>query len=260
MLDPPRRFWQTDDAMANLPRGFVFRNRRWFLLALALLVFLGFSPFTEPVAVRLASLLNGQVPGPGLVFWEHVCSGLAPTLIGIGAIWRSWGSAYLGTNVVQDRQLHTERLVADGPYRLTRNPLYFGNMFLAVGLGFLVSLPALVVLVAGMWILVRLFICDEEAGLEESGGESYRAYRAAVPRLLPALRPRIPRAGARPRWLQGIGGESLLWMFTVMSCGFAVTLSRAWFNRYLLFAVVITLPLYIWARRHTKKQAAIRSA
>lgn len=260
MLDSNPRFCHTSFPMASQTRSFVFRNRRWFLLALAAVVLLGFAHSANSGADSLPLLLKVYFPGFGIAFWNHACLGLAAALIGIGAFWRTWGSAYLGTNVVQDRKMHTDRLVGDGPYRLTRNPLYLGNMFMVLGLGILLNLSAFLVLVVGMWILVRLFIRDEEAGFEESGGESYRAYRAAVPRLLPALRPRISPAGERPRWLQGFCGESLLWTLTVMTTGFAVTLNHAWFGRYLLWAFVITLPLFIWARRHTKKQAATERA
>jgi protein-S-isoprenylcysteine O-methyltransferase Ste14 len=98
--------------------------------------------------------------------------------------------------------MHTECLVGDGPYRYTRNPLYLGNMFLVLGLGLLLGPLAYAILAVGMWILVRLFIRDEEAGLEASGGESYRAYCSAVPRMFPSgareFRPRERnRAGCR---------------------------------------------------------------
>jgi len=43
--------------------------------------------------------------------------------------------AYLHSSVVHDSQLHSDRLVADGPYRRVRNPLYLGNILLAFGLG-----------------------------------------------------------------------------------------------------------------------------
>jgi protein-S-isoprenylcysteine O-methyltransferase Ste14 len=29
----------------------------------------------------------------------------------------------------------TELLIADGPYRLVRNPLYFGNLLMVLGMG-----------------------------------------------------------------------------------------------------------------------------
>jgi protein-S-isoprenylcysteine O-methyltransferase Ste14 len=51
------------------------------------------------------------------------------------ALIRVWGSAYLGREVVHDHALHSEALRADGPYRHTRNPLYFGNALMAVGHG-----------------------------------------------------------------------------------------------------------------------------
>jgi protein-S-isoprenylcysteine O-methyltransferase Ste14 len=247
--------------MDTAPRGFFFRNRRWLLLVLALIVFLGFRPaFSHPTAEQLARLLETYAGGPALAFWRHAAYGLAAVLIGLGALWRTWGSAYLGTNVVQDRQMHTNRLVADGPYRRTRNPLYFGNMLMVLGLGLLISPLPYAILVVGMWILVRLFIRDEEAGLEESGGDSYRAYRAAVPRMFPSWRARIQAAGAHPRWLQGFCGEVFLWVLAILVAGKAVTLNPAVFQGRGLLAVAIAIPLYIWARHNSKKQTETRSA
>jgi protein-S-isoprenylcysteine O-methyltransferase Ste14 len=237
-------------------RGFFFRNRRWFLIALALVVFYGFSRHAEPAAERLARWFYGYAAGPGLAFWRRVSYGLAAALLGLGAMWRTWGSAYLGTHVVQDRRVHTERLVADGPYRRTRNPLYFGNMLLVLGLGFLLSPVGWVILVVGMWVLVRLFIRDEEEGFQQKGDESYRAYFAAVPRLFPAWSARIPPAGARPRWLQGFCGEAFLWMLTFIAAAYTITLDPIWLRRYLLWGVVVALLLFLWARVYTRKQAA----
>src|SRR5689334_8541406 len=44
----------------------------------------------------------------------------------LGAALRTWAAAYLHTEVVHDVALHSDRLVADGPYRHLRNPLYVG--------------------------------------------------------------------------------------------------------------------------------------
>jgi protein-S-isoprenylcysteine O-methyltransferase Ste14 len=47
------------------------------------------------------------------------------------ALVRSWAEAYLHSSVVHDSELHTERLMADGPYRYVRNPLHLGLILLA---------------------------------------------------------------------------------------------------------------------------------
>jgi hypothetical protein len=128
-------------------------------------------------------------------------------------------------------------------------------MLVCLGLGIMMSaLPCLIVVV-GMWVLLRLFICEEEAGLEEMLGESYRVYRAALPRMLPALRARIPGAGAQPRWVEGICGESFPWVFATATAGLAVTLDPAWYRPRLLWGILAALPLAVWARCHTRKQA-----
>jgi len=46
-------------------------------------------------------------------------------LIILGMVFRGWSSGYIN----KDRELATE-----GPFALTRNPLYFGNLLLAVGI------------------------------------------------------------------------------------------------------------------------------
>ena len=59
---------------------------------------------------------------------------LAALLVGAAAAIRTWAAAYLGSDVVHDLRLHTESLVADGPYRYVRNPLYLGSFLLSIGL------------------------------------------------------------------------------------------------------------------------------
>lgn len=251
---------QTGGALQSVRRDFFFRNRRWFLAFLVAIgcLFLPLSPVSS--GVRMARLLFRFAGGSSPEFWEHGLYGLGAALIVIGAFWRTWGSAYLGAHVVQDRQLHTERLVAGGPYRRTRNPLYFGNLLLTLGLAIVVNPMSGAIFVMGMWVLVRLFIHDEEMGLAESLGESYMAYHAAVPRLFPAWRAKIPAAGARPRWIQGFCGESTLWLLGVFAIGLAVTLNPRWYGRNLLWGIIIALLLFVWAKRRSRRQEQQASA
>src|ERR1039458_6078090 len=54
-------------------------------------------------------------------------------------------------------------LVADGPYRYVRNPLYFGNILLAIGFGMMASRVGCAILIVGMLVFVcRLILRSEE--------------------------------------------------------------------------------------------------
>src|SRR5262249_38001759 len=89
--------------------------------------------------------------------------------VAAGAL-RSWASAYLRSGIVHDTALHAEGLVADGPFRFVRNPLYLGNILLALGMALLMSpLGALVVVVGQTLFLLRL-IRREECELLHSEG------------------------------------------------------------------------------------------
>jgi protein-S-isoprenylcysteine O-methyltransferase Ste14 len=246
--------------MDSRGRDFLFRKRPWLLLALFLIGFASLLLSRARTGAMLARFLSTHVGELGGGFWLHAIYGLAAALAGLGAFWRTWGSAYLGTNVVQDMQLHTERLLHDGPFRHTRNPLYLGNLLMVLGLGIMVSAVACLIIVLGMWILLRVLIHEEEAGLEATQGEAYRAYRAAVPQMFPALGTRIPATGVRARWWQAICGESFPWMFAAVTTGWAVTLDPAWFQQRLLWGTLIALPLLAWARRHARKHTQARSA
>ena len=93
----------------------------------------------------------------------------------------------------------TKRLVAVGPYRYMRNPMITGVACVLAGEAVTWRSPRL-----AAWLLVFLainqvyFVLVEEPGLERRFGESFRAYRANVPRWLPRRSPsREGSAGAR---------------------------------------------------------------
>jgi protein-S-isoprenylcysteine O-methyltransferase Ste14 len=84
----------------------------------------------------------------------------------------------------------TQRLVAVGPYRHVRNPMISGVLMMLVGEALLWRSGALA-LWAGTFLLINhtYFLLSEEPGLERRFGDSYRVYRANVPRWIPRIKP-----------------------------------------------------------------------
>jgi protein-S-isoprenylcysteine O-methyltransferase Ste14 len=150
--------------------------------------------------------------------------GFGALLLGIAAAIRTWAAAYLRSDVVHDPALHTETLVADGPYRHVRNPLYLGTFLLSVGLGLLASRSGFLLLAVGAAIRILRLIGREELELEKQQDERFRKFCRRVPKLIPSLRPRIPSAGLRPQWTQAFRGEAFMWGFFIAMVAFTVTL------------------------------------
>jgi protein-S-isoprenylcysteine O-methyltransferase Ste14 len=79
-----------------------------------------------------------------------------------------------------------ERLVTDGPYRITRNPMYLGHLIFLLGLALLLSGGAWLVFVAHLfWFDQR--VREDESRIQELFGSDYDAYRQRVKRWIPGI-------------------------------------------------------------------------
>src|SRR5205814_7876912 len=116
--------------------------------------------------------------------------------------------------------------VADGPYRHVRNPLYFGNVLMGLGMGAMASRTGFIVLQVLMFIFCYRLIFREESELRAVQGEQYDAFMKAVPRLCPALTPRIPAAGGKADWAAGFTGGGWVWGVALAVALFALTLKQ----------------------------------
>jgi protein-S-isoprenylcysteine O-methyltransferase Ste14 len=202
----------------QLPFGratdFEFRYRFWLIAATFAAVF---------------ALYNVDHQGaPSLFvhsrFGYHIAFAIASLVIIIAGLLRTWASAYLRASVVHDLDLHAEKLVADGPFRYVRNPLYLGSWVMTIAIGFLASRLGWVAGIAAMFVFTHRLIAREEAELLKTQGESFAAYCRAVPRFWPSLWPRIPAGTTPPRWKQAIAGEFYFWCFAFGMIGLAITL------------------------------------
>jgi protein-S-isoprenylcysteine O-methyltransferase Ste14 len=233
---------------------FEFKGRFWLI---GLIIWLGFSLYSIDRVSFAVALLHFLAPGINPVgdrgnFWLRLIFGAGALLVFLSALLRTWATAYLRTDVVHDASQHSEALLADGPYRYVRNPLYLANIPVAAGIGVMASRLGWVVMVFGMGLFMYRLILREESGLLATQGEAYRAYLKAVPRLWPSLTPRVPAGDVQPRWGQALAGEMFIWLFGVAELCFAITL------RFKLAAVIfaVSMALYFAVVPVIKKRAA----
>jgi protein-S-isoprenylcysteine O-methyltransferase Ste14 len=237
--------------MKATPLEFRFR-----FLILAIIYCLGFvAPWNNWLhldTVRTWQLLAAWLARNG---WANFSTAtIFVLLVGIlcalkGAILRTWATAYLGPSIVQDKAMHGEGVVAAGPYRHLRNPLYLGTFIHTFALALLMPPSGAIfcILVVGLFQL-RL-IAGEESFLTAKLGEPYLAYRAKVPSLMPAIKARVP-ASTQPNWSIAVLGEIYMWGVVV---SFAVLGWR--YNSILIIkGVVISLGLSLIVRAFLPKR------
>jgi protein-S-isoprenylcysteine O-methyltransferase Ste14 len=219
---------------------FEFRNRFWIFGAF---FWIGFFLYSFDHINALAYVVHffhkndalrpNSLPDSGVIVAAALCF--------ICAALRTWGTAYLKADVMQDASLHAEHIVADGPYRYMRNPLYLGGIFLALGMGLMMSRAGFLLAFFGVTIFSLRLIGLEESNLRAERGESYAEYCRLVPRIIPSLTPRVPSGGLEPHWGQAILGELFMWGFFAAVLAFALTKDQ----RVLLSVIVLSLALYI---------------
>ncbi|HUZ04264.1 MAG TPA: isoprenylcysteine carboxylmethyltransferase family protein [Acidobacteriaceae bacterium] len=226
----------------------IFRLRRWLSIAIILLGFWApldrmANPHPSSTWLVLSGLLaQYRVLPIGHAFIAVIA--LATLFALAAATLRTWGVAYLGGGVVIDRALHSERIVADGPYRYVRNPLYLGSELNILALVILMPPGGAVFTVIAITALTAVLIHAEETHLIAMKGEAYRAYMHRVPRILATPSAKILAGGEHPHWGQALLSEIYMW-------GVAITyVALAW--RYdttvLIQGVLISFGLSIIVR------------
>lgn len=233
---------------------FEFRYRFWIFGALFCLAFVTFNIDHQNTGAALTEWIAG-LRGTTATAMDYRATFAFAALFCVAAAWiRTWATAYLKPEVMVDKQIHTTSLVADGPYRYVRNPLYFGNILLATGVGFMASRTGFAILLLGIILFDYRLILREESQLVVSQGRRFQDYCATVPRLLPALRPKVPPGGIVPNWKEGLLGEAFMWMIATSVATFALSLNlHAYFIVLTSAFVVYAICLAVIKHRHKQK-------
>jgi protein-S-isoprenylcysteine O-methyltransferase Ste14 len=139
-------------------------------------------PLLYGVALAVGFLLHWIAPRP--IVSSNAGLWVGGALLASGVFLAIWGRRVMeqsGTNV--NPTLPTTALVAIGPFRFSRNPLYVALTLIYVGLALLANaLWVLVLIVPVLLILHYGVVRREERYLEAKFGDAYRAYRSRVRR------------------------------------------------------------------------------
>ena len=174
----------------------------------------------------------------------------------IGALLRTWGSAYLDPSIVQAGAMHGDTVVAAGPYRHLRNPLYLGTMFHTLALVLLMPTSGAVFCILAIAFIQFRLIFGEESFLTAKLGATYLDYCAKVPRLIPSLTARIPALPVTPTWLKAFLAEIYMWGVFI---SFAALGWR--YNSVLIIkGILISLGVSLIVRAFLKPTASIESS
>ena len=131
---------------------------------------------------RFDGLLGGPLPA-----WS---GSLGFVVLPLGAILAAWciGAFLLQGHGTLAHFDPPARLVAVGPYRRVRNPMYLGGALLLLGFGLLQRSPSMILFVAAWWSLFHAVVAFyEEPALRASFGPDYEEYCRQTPRWIPIL-------------------------------------------------------------------------
>ncbi|HEX5235658.1 MAG TPA: methyltransferase [Silvibacterium sp.] len=234
---------------------FEFRFRFWIFSAIYFIGFwapwLRYGRFAVPIGTTWLELSGELAHLMPLESATLIVTCVAIFCAALGTAFRVWGTAYIGSSIMQSGTMHARGFVAAGPYRHVRNPLYLGSALFAVGIAILMPPSgAIFFLVATVVQLWRL-ILREELFLQAERGEAYLTYQSRVPRLFPAIVARVARSVSCPHWGEALVAE--IFSVAMTSC-FAVLAWR--YNATLLTqALLVCFGLSLVVRAFGMKSA-----
>ena len=237
---------------------FEFEQRFWIITGIYSLGFALSAVDRTPFMVALRQWIAPSIlrDSPEAATFGQIVIAAGAACVFLSAALRTWATAYLRADIVHDTAQHSEALIADGPFRYTRNPLYLGNLLMAAGIGVLASRAGFIFLVLANWFFVYRLIFREEEALRKSQAETFLAYCQAVPRFWSSLRPRVPSGNRSPQWGQAFAGETFVWVFALAELSIAITLNpRVGGIVFLVAFLAYFIPVRLVKKRRARSEA-----
>lgn len=151
-----------------------------------------------PVIILLFLLLWGAthlVPYSFHTFWQFLTFNAIWLKI-VGAVcllvstaftlWARWVLGTMWTSAAIIKEGHQLRI--EGPYHITRNPIYTGLLGMLFGTVLIYGIGVLLPVLVVSFLMLEIKIFLEEPLLLEKFGEEYIQYKRHVPQLIPSLK------------------------------------------------------------------------
>lgn len=227
---------------------FEFRFRVVIMLAI---ISLGFwSPWIQFFGLgRRTSLLEWlalEISRTGLLSFTAATPAViafASALAALAAVLRITGAAWLSPAVVNHMQMQAGSVMAGGPFRYVRNPLYLGTWLMIAAVSFVMPVSGAIFTDVLIAVFVFRLILAEENFLSKQVGEPYWIYLRAVPRLFPRLRSALPAAQQRGHWGTALLSETNAIGVVVILAGLSWRYDNALMVRAILINYGISLVL-----------------
>jgi S-adenosylmethionine-diacylglycerol 3-amino-3-carboxypropyl transferase len=163
---------------------FEFENRIFFSLGIVLTIFLvSYLGFPETPSNMI---MVGNIFGISETLSVPIGFSLVAFLVTLATLLRMWAGTILSSPQVMAFKLQKEVLKIEGPYLLTRNPIYLADLiaFCSFALCFT---PVGVFLPVLLFLHYTQLIRYEERGLNQRFGNSYEEYKKNTPRFFPNI-------------------------------------------------------------------------
>ncbi len=144
-----------------------------------------------PVIYLLVALFIRPAYFAGSPKWDALATGIGLAVAALGETIRclTIGLVYSIVRGGRDGRVYADHLVTEGIYAHTRNPMYVGNLFFALGFCLMYGSPWMYLVVFAFFLFVYVsIVCEEERFLRAKFSGEYDEYVLRTNRFMPRLK------------------------------------------------------------------------